>query len=226
MIGNSPGLGPARRKGLFVMAIAFATLAGACAIRSQSGPVVGDQTGRPRALFISPHGEPFRSAKNEPAALEKWFAQADADKDGRISRAEFVADAQAFFKKLDADGDGGVVSPEVTALQQKLAPEVLRTYGPMEDFVGPREAALREDLALGGNATRRERDDLLARPHGAQAYGLLNEIEPTMSADADLNRRVTPAEFAAAADRRFSKLDLNADGFFVMAEAPGPNWPR
>jgi hypothetical protein len=225
MIGHLPGFGPVRRKGLLVMAVALATLASACASPSPGSATVADQSKRVRYLFISPHGEPFRAAANEPPALDKWFAQADADKDGRISHAEFVSDAQGFFKKLDADSDGAIVSPEVTALQQKSAPEVLRIYGPMEDFVGPREAELREALAQNPRATKRERERYLDRPHGAQAYGLLNEVEPAMSADADLNRRVTPAEFEAAANRRFGKLDLNADGYFVMAEAPGPVWP-
>jgi hypothetical protein len=94
----------------------------------------------------------------------------------------------------------------------------------MEDLVGVREANAREDAAKDSRLSRNEKNAILARPHGAQAFGLLNDIEPVMSADVDLNRRVTPEEFHAAAERRFAKLDLNGDGYFVASETPAPIW--
>jgi hypothetical protein len=176
------------------------------------------------ALFISPHGEPFRGEAKGVSPKLLWFAHADTDHDQRISKAEFEADAQAFFTRLDANNDGFVVSPDVTSLDQQLAPELLRVYGPMEDFVGPEEAAMREEMAASGALSRKSARDLLGRPRGAQAFGMLNEIEPVMSADTDVNRHVTIKEFLAAADRHFARLDANKDGYFKIEEAPKPVW--
>ena len=64
--------------------------------------------------------------------------------------------------------------------------------------------------------TRRAPRELM----GAAAYGLLAEPEPVSAADADLNGRITKVEFLAAADRRFARLDKNADGRLEMAELP------
>ena len=43
------------------------------------------------------------------------FATLDADKDGKATRAEFMAAAQARFKAADADGDGRVTPWEMRA---------------------------------------------------------------------------------------------------------------
>ena len=42
---------------------------------------------------------------------------------------------------------------------------------------------------------------------GAARYSLLNEPEPIAAADADLDGKVTLAEWMAQTDRRFAKLD-------------------
>jgi hypothetical protein len=195
----------------------------ACSTGDSTAVAHGNE--RPRVFFISPHGEPFRAEDDKgPSALEKWFTQADANKDMQLTSVEFLADADRYLHRIDADRDGMIVSSEVTNFLDENAPEVTRSYGPLEDIYGHREALARETMAVSPQLKRRERTALLNRPHGSQAFGLLNEIEPTMSADTDLNRRVTPAEFAAAAQRRFEKLDTNSDGYFELKEAPSPAW--
>ena len=209
-------------------------MAACAAIASLNGcgttaPARPETAGAPKAmayLFISPMGEPFRKGPKGEAPFNVWFAQADKDGDKRISQAEFLADAQAFFLKLDADKDGKVVSSEVTAMQQRLAPEEIKVYGPLEDLVGVEESVARQQLSDDPTITKRQSIMLLERPYGAQAFGLLNDIEPVMSADYDVNRRVTPDEFAKAAEHRFARLDLNHDGYFAVAETPQPYWPR
>ena len=42
---------------------------------------------------------------------------------------------------------------------------------------------------------------------GAARYSLINEPEPISAADADLDGKVTLAEWMAITDRRFAKLD-------------------
>ena len=193
----------------------------ACAVKpEESYREVSTRT----ALFVSPQGEPFRGVVNGHTPMQRWFEEADTDHDKRISRAEFLADSQAFFAKLDTNQDGFVTSYEETQMQAQLAPEIVRTFGPMEDFVGPDQAAARQAQAESPGLTARQRMLPLERPYGAQAFSWLNEIEPVMSADADLNSKVSLAEFQAMAAKRFDKLDANHDGFFVLSEAPKPLW--
>lgn len=156
---------------------------------------------RPRAqLFISPSGEPFRAPGDQPYPSAAWFAGADADKDGRLTRAEFRADAATWFKALDTNGDGQVAMPEVSRWEEELVPELTRFRGGFSGG-GPR----------GHNAvdTRRE---------GAAAYSLINEPHPIRGADADFSMSVNPTEWRAAADRRFGLLDPNGDGVILAAE--------
>jgi hypothetical protein len=54
----------------------------------------------------------------------------------------------------------------------------------------------------------------------AAAYGLLAEAEPVRAADTNLDGRVTKAEFLAAADRRFKRLDKRGDGKLTLDELP------
>jgi hypothetical protein len=65
-------------------------------------------------------------------------------------------------------------------------------------------------------ATRRQPKELVA----AAAYGLLAEPEPVRAADTNLDGRVTKAEFLAAADRRFKRLDKRGDGKLTLDELP------
>ena len=54
---------------------------------------------------------------------------------------------------------------------------------------------------------------------GAALYGLLDAVEPVMSCDADLSRRVTAQEFEACATRRFGLLDTDGDGLFALEDS-------
>lgn len=67
-------------------------------------------------------GYPSMRHGKGPSAGHGWaehararFEAADADKDGRLSTAEFEARAKAMFEELDADGDGRLVREEIAA---------------------------------------------------------------------------------------------------------------
>jgi hypothetical protein len=188
-----------------VVILAAAILVGAssAALAQSRGP-----------LFVSPMGEPFRS-QDGAAPIQVWFAAVDADRDGKISRAEFVAQAQAFFAVLDANQDGAATSVESTGLYRAQAPEVLSTR------LAPLPTPRRPDSGLAGLDGRppRERQPTQMRA-GAALYGLLDAAEPVMSCDADLSRRVTPQEFEACAVRRFGLLDTDGDGLFALEDSP------
>ena len=48
-----------------------------------------------------------------------FFEKADTDGDGKISKAEHMAEAEARFAKMDADGDGFVTKEEIEAKMKK-----------------------------------------------------------------------------------------------------------
>lgn len=165
-------------------------------------------------LFVSPMGEPFRS-QDGAAPIQAWFAAVDADRDGKLSRDEFVAQAQAFFAVLDANRGGTATSFESTSLYREQAPEVLSTR------MAPLPTRRPPDSGMAGarDGPRREQSPLEMRS-GAALYGLLDAVEPVMSCDADLSRWVTAQEFEACATRRFALLDTDGDGLFALEDSP------
>lgn len=165
-------------------------------------------------LFMSPMGEPYR-AESGPSIVA-WLAAADTDQDERLSRAEFVERANAFFARvLDANQDGGVTSAESTTFWRLRAPEVLAP--PPRQAAAPRAGP---SLGIASNAgTTRRRQERDPPRRGAAVYGILFEAEPVMSCDADLSRRVTAEEFLACANRRFEQIDVDGDGYFTIAES-------
>lgn len=176
----------------------------------------------PRAgYFISPHGEPFRFDRGE-SGVARWFALADADEDGRLTRAEFDADAQRYFGDVDADANGLATSAEVSALRSRLAPqlEAMLAYLPAPQPDDDARSTRRPTWRPGtGFLTPQRRGG-----EGGDAIGvvtLLNEREPVLASDADFNRRVTAEEFAAASEDRFAILDADGDGALTLTELVG-----
>src|SRR5580658_963573 len=65
-----------------------------------------DDDDAPPNVFFSPCGKPFRAKLAEPYPVGAWFKEADKNGDGKLDRAEFLADTAAFFAVLDLNGDG------------------------------------------------------------------------------------------------------------------------
>lgn len=165
----------------------------------------GDGPPRPRAqLFISPAGQPFRAPAGQPYPVAAWFAQADAGQDGRLTRDEFRADADAWFKVLDADGNGQVSMPEVTRWEEELVPEITRSGLGMSGATEGRRGS--------------QRNVLDTRLQGAAAYSLVSEPHPIRGADSDFSFGVSRAEWRVASDRRFALLDVEADGGVLITD--------
>ena len=133
----------------------------------------------PVRVFISPSGEPFRPADGVGDGFETWFAQADTDRDGRLDRSEFRADAVRFFKRLDTNFDGVIDGFEVATYEKGVAPEL--------DISG-------QGFAAGGSSR-------------VEAVALLSDPEPVSGADVNLDSHITISEWLAAADQRFDILD-------------------
>ena len=176
---------------------------------------------RPAPVFISPMGEPFREA-SVAAGLERWFAGADADRDGAMTQTELAADAARFFASLDVDGDGEIEPIEMNRYEREVAPEIqlgTERFGRRERRRLRRLDAERQAPqgrgALIGNSRD---DDDEAGLEGAGRFALINIPQPVIDADSDFNRGVHRAEFAAAAGRRFLILDGDRDGRLTRPE--------
>jgi hypothetical protein len=168
-----------------------------------------------RQTFVSPMGEPFRAPAGQPYPSAAWVAGADLDHDGAIDRSEFLTDAQRFFRTLDRNHDGKLTPDEVTAYENEVAPEIALYAGrpmlgvgrPGEQVRGERYEGGFGDL-VGVVRQRRARDgeSNYGGPMGAGRFSWLNIPEPVSATDADIDRAVDAAEFAAAAGRRFDTL--------------------
>ena len=173
-----------------------------------------------RQLFLAPMGAPFRAPAGQPYPSAQWFAAADANRDGFIDRAEVVADARAFFARLDLDHDGRLTPDEVAAYEREVAPEISLYAGARDP---ERRRAVRsgdggslgEQLGLVGG--RGESSDY-GGPLGAGRFAWLNIPQPVASADTDIDRVVSADEFAAAAARRFDALDTRHAGRLALAD--------
>lgn len=195
-------------------------------------PGEGEAGGPPRRmhpqLFISPAGEPFRAEPGAPYPVAAWFAGADADHDGVLTRDEFVADCLRFFDRLDTDHNGVIDGFEVSAYETQVAPEILQGFQGDGRGEGGPPGGGRHGGGGGppgggegrGGGKRGGAGPMGGMLQGATPYSLLAEPQPVMASDGDFDRRITRAEAIKAAKARFTLLDTDGDGRLHLADLP------
>jgi hypothetical protein len=179
--------------------------------------------------FVSPMGEPFRAPAGQPYPSAAWVAAADTNHDGAVDRQEFLADAQRFLRTIDLDHDGRLTPEEVIAYETHVAPEIALyrgrpaplTFQPEAREPGdrPHEDALPDLVGVVPPRRARNGESDYGGPMGAGRFTWLNIPEPVSGSDADIDRVVTAAEFAAAAGRRFDTLTAGR-GLLKLADLP------
>jgi len=194
---------------------------------------------RPRGrLFISPMGEPFRG----PDPMGMWFDGADTNHDGVLTLAEFTADADRFFQRLDRGHDGEIDPDDIDYYETVLAPEI-RTGGEGGMAASRPSGGGRRGggggrhggggsgrgggrMGGGGSGDGQSSGSSDSQPRysdvkrGAARFSFFDYPEPVTVADTNFNRGVDPREFRDAAAERFAMLDTKHDGKITRAELP------
>lgn len=175
----------------------------------------GAQAEGSRRIFISPMGQPFRGTDAAPDPERTWFDAADANHDGAVSQAEFVADAMRFFNILDRKNDGEIDPDDIDYYENTLAPEV------RSGNAGGSGIIARRSDGEGGADVQGTRGPLYDPSKlGAARFSYFDLPEPVTSTDRNFNRGVDPQEFTRAAQQRFDSLDTNHDGKLMWDELP------
>ncbi len=178
-------------------------------------------------VFISPCGEPFRAKPGAPYPVVDWFRKADTDKDGKLSHDEFVADAAAFFKRLDLNSDGFLSPYEVAVYEHRVCPEVLGLQVDISWWEGEPAARLWLVQGMPGGeevappipeAAPKPPDD--AATLGAAPYGFFNEPEPVTAADLNFTGIISKANFLKLAGVHFTTLDAAGIGYLTLDGLP------
>ncbi|NBB50530.1 calcium-binding protein [Rhizobium sp. CRIBSB] len=169
----------------------------------------------------------------------QMLQQHDIDKDGKISKEEANAAGTALFASIDADKDGVLTPGEMrqhreamreerkAAIQAMRAErEAARANAPTPPDGAPQEQAMNGDGPRGegkGHDGKRhgwhnERADRGGDRGGRD--GMRGEGRMMRVADTDENGQISQAEATAMADRMFTRMDRNKDGFISADDMP------
>jgi Ca2+-binding EF-hand superfamily protein len=141
--------------------------------------------------------------------LHEHLEALDANKDGFITRDEFLAHPSQMFDKLDANHDGRVSKDELAAMSAMHGGEhrICKIQKPGESE--PKEVPCDSVEGMHGMHGGPGGDHMLMMHHMAQMM------------DTDHDGRVSFAEMEATMREHFKKLDKNGDGYVSKDEAPG-----
>lgn len=173
------------------------------------------------------NGTITRAEHNAHAAA--MFTRMDVNQDGVINDTDREARKAQRFAKLDADGNGEVTQAEFEAMHAQRADQPAerreqrgeRIFSRLDaDKSGGVSAAEMEAARDARQARRGERGKMRAEggemrgKHGKRGgHGMRGGgMKMLMQADANGDKTVTKAEFMAAADSRFAKMDTDNNG--------------
>jgi Ca2+-binding EF-hand superfamily protein len=182
-----------------------------CSDSHKSHHASAEQAALSRMLY-SPNGEPLNGGSLGRStcqdALSRWFDRLDANHDGTISRDEFLADAQIQFRRMDIDKNGYLVPEELDRFRQpyrqQAAGEETTANQNNNNAAQPQKNMHRRGASHGGHDGA-ESDSQSDQP-------LIDTSDPVMSADTNLDNKVTLEEFVTHAQKKFLELDGNHDG--------------
>ncbi|MBB5744638.1 EF-hand domain-containing protein [Brevundimonas variabilis] len=149
------------------------------------------------------------AALAQQAPAERSPARADANRDGQITRAEFVDARVQRLKAIDTDGDGTITRAERAGAKQARRAE--RLEGRFDRLDTDRNGAI-------------SRTEFQARPErggrgpGADRMGRGGPRGERMAARREARGPLVIAEAEARATEAFARMDANSDGAVTVAE--------
>lgn len=164
-----------------------------------------------RMLFVAPNGKPWRGEPGEPYPSAAWFAAADANHDGKLTRAEFVAEFTPYFDVLDSDHNGEIGPNEISHYEHVILPEVQMSAGAFGGIGSPDTSG-----GSGDDAPPQPPE----RPGGASFFGFFGAPEPLLIMDRNFNRGISRSEYAAAAARSWRLLNPDGKPWLTRADLP------
>lgn len=161
-------------------------------------------------MIYSPNGEPLNGGPlGKPTCEEAqshWFERVDTNHDGKISHDEFMADAAAQFLRMDIDKNGYLLSEELERYRlpyrQGTALETQASSSGAENASGQEKPHRRSPHGASGDKDSHHEDS----DEGSSP-------DPVMSAATGNGFKVTLQEFMVQAEKIFTELDANHDGY-------------
>jgi len=158
----------------------------------------------PRYMIYSPNAEPLNGGLlGKPScqqAVESWFNRVSAGS-GHITKEAFLRDSRVQFNRMDIDHNGYIVSEELDRFRE-----------PYRQQPAPHKEEKQDTKNKHSNDKSKDANDT------NQPDLSFTTADPVMSADSNLDFKVTPEEFFKQAENVFAKLDANHDGLLDRAE--------
>ncbi|CDN52433.1 Calcium-binding EF-hand-containing protein [Neorhizobium galegae bv. officinalis bv. officinalis str. HAMBI 1141] len=180
------------------------------------------------------HDGPGR-AMMQDVMFVRLLKNADADKDGKISKDEMTAFQDKLFAAIDANKDGSLTRGEMIDYRQAKMEEFRKNNQPeVANTADKKDDQSNGDMADRRGDHRRDRDHSAwnrdgqgrhgwsredarwERPHGRQmmGQGMFRMV------DEDKDGKITKAEASAASDKLFARMDTNKDGTISIDDLP------
>ncbi|MCQ1834509.1 calcium-binding protein [Neorhizobium galegae] len=174
------------------------------------------------------HDGPGR-AMMQDVMFVRLLKNADADKDGKVSKDETTAFQDKLFTTVDANKDGSLTRGEMFDYRQAKMEEFRKNNPPEVADTADKKDDQSDHMADRRDDHRRDRDHSAwnrdgqgredarwERPHGRQmmGQGMFRMV------DEDKDGKVTKAEASAASDKLFARMDTNKDGTISIDDLP------
>jgi hypothetical protein len=198
----------------------------------------GDAAHQPFTIPVTtPNGEPLPTPDLQgfdspgcPPILATWFDRIDTNHDGVVDRAEFMADAEAQFARMDLNHTGTITPALLQEFRASVAGHGPRKAAPQEGGDGGSDDGAPAPVQVADALYGKKSTSLVDLQQGG-GYDRRAEPDPVMSADTSLRFRVTKQEFMDQAARRFARLDIDRSGRLTKSEAmrwclKGVRWPE
>jgi len=162
-------------------------------------------------IIYSPAGDPLNGGPLGhpacPAAMKNWFTRADVNHDNAVTIDEFLGDAKTQFQRMDIDKNGYLVSEELERFRMTYRDEPANEHHDNGD----------SDQSSGGghHGKKHGGEDENAASHGSNTGSV---IDPVMSADVNLDYKVSLDEFISYEKNTFKKLNAANDGKLTLVE--------